>query len=67
MTLSFKLLLYHCMISVMIPPILILATHAQVDKVKTLNESTQVKSTEEHLEEAFEEQVRLDDYIKTKD
>ncbi|XP_048033827.1 zinc transporter ZIP10 [Megalobrama amblycephala] len=56
LTLSFKLLLYHCMISVMIPPILILATHAQVDKVKKLNESTQVKSTEEHLVEAFEEQ-----------
>ncbi|KAK7129155.1 hypothetical protein R3I94_017384 [Phoxinus phoxinus] len=55
-TLSLKLLLYHCMISVMIPPFLILATHAQVDEVKKLNESTQVKSTQEQLEEAFEEQ-----------
>uniref|UniRef100_A0A672N6V9 Solute carrier family 39 member 5 n=1 Tax=Sinocyclocheilus grahami TaxID=75366 RepID=A0A672N6V9_SINGR len=51
-TLSFKLLLYHCMISVMIPAILVLATHVQVNK----KESTQVKSTQEHLEEAFEEQ-----------
>ncbi|KAL0157936.1 hypothetical protein M9458_046012, partial [Cirrhinus mrigala] len=53
MNLSFKLLLYHCMISVLIPSILILATHIQVNKS---NESTRVISTQEHLEEAFEEQ-----------
>ncbi|KTF90929.1 hypothetical protein cypCar_00007073 [Cyprinus carpio] len=55
-TLSFNLLLYHCMISVTIPAILVLATHVQVDKLRKSNESTQVKSTQEHLEEAFEEQ-----------
>ncbi|XP_067301914.1 zinc transporter ZIP5 [Pseudorasbora parva] len=55
-TLSLKLLLYHCIISVMIPPILALPTHPQVNKVKKLNESAQVKSALEHLEEAFEEQ-----------
>jgi len=55
--LSLKLLLYHCMISVMIPPFFILATHAQVDTIIKLNESTEVKSTQEQLEEAFEEQV----------
>ncbi|XP_016387925.1 zinc transporter ZIP5-like isoform X2 [Sinocyclocheilus rhinocerous] len=55
-TLSFNLLLYHCMISVMKPAILVLATHVQVDKLRKSNESTQVKSTQEHLEEAFEEQ-----------
>ncbi|XP_026055709.1 zinc transporter ZIP10-like isoform X3 [Carassius auratus] len=54
-TLSFNLLLYHCMISVMVPDILVQATH-QVDKLRKSNESTQVKSTQEHLEEAFEEQ-----------
>uniref|UniRef100_A0A672NA24 Solute carrier family 39 member 5 n=1 Tax=Sinocyclocheilus grahami TaxID=75366 RepID=A0A672NA24_SINGR len=54
--LSFNLLLYHCMISVMKPAILVLATHVQVDKLRKSNESTQVKSTQEHLEEAFEEQ-----------
>ncbi|XP_073679443.1 zinc transporter ZIP5 [Garra rufa] len=52
-TLSFKLVLYHCVISVMIPTILILATHVQVNKS---NESTQVISTRERLEEALEEQ-----------
>lgn len=52
------------MISVMIPPFLTLATHAQVNKVKKLNESTQVKSTQEQLEEAFEEQVCLEDFIQ---
>ncbi|KAK2885418.1 hypothetical protein QQF64_021217 [Cirrhinus molitorella] len=51
MTLSSKLVLYHCMISVMIPTVLILATHVEVN-----NESTQVISTQERLEEAFEEQ-----------
>ncbi|KAF4096513.1 zinc transporter ZIP5 isoform X1 [Onychostoma macrolepis] len=56
MTLSFNFLLYHCMISVMIPAIIVLATHVQVDKLRKSNESTQVKSTQEHLEEAFEEQ-----------
>ncbi|XP_059384151.1 zinc transporter ZIP5-like [Carassius carassius] len=55
MTLSFYLLLYHCLISVMIPAVLVLATY-QVDKLRKSNESTQVKSTQEHLEEAFEEQ-----------
>jgi len=45
------------MISVMIPPFFILATHAQVDTIIKLNESTEVKSTQEQLEEAFEEQV----------
>uniref|UniRef100_A0A671MVK2 Solute carrier family 39 member 5 n=1 Tax=Sinocyclocheilus anshuiensis TaxID=1608454 RepID=A0A671MVK2_9TELE len=54
--LSFNLLLYHCMISVMKPAILVLATHVQVNKLRKSNESTQVKSTQEHLEEAFEEQ-----------
>ncbi len=53
------------MISVMIPAILVLATHVQVDKLRKSNESTQVKSTQEHLEEAFEEQVRLDDSVKS--
>lgn len=65
MTLSFNVLLYHCMISVMIPAILVQATHVQVDKLRKSNESTQVKSTQERLEEAFEEQVRLDDSVKS--
>ncbi len=51
------------MISVMIPAMLVLATHVQVDKLTKSNESTQVKSTQGHLEEAFEEQVRLDDSV----
>lgn len=48
----------------MVPDILVQATH-QFDKLRKSNESTQVKSTQEHLEEAFEEQVRLDDYVKS--
>lgn len=54
MNLGLKLLLCRCMISVLIPTIPILATHIQVNKS---NESTRVISTQEHLEEAFEEQV----------
>ncbi|KAI2649607.1 Zinc transporter ZIP10 [Labeo rohita] len=53
MNLGLKLLLCRCMISVLIPTIPILATHIQVNKS---NESTRVISTQEHLEEAFEEQ-----------
>ncbi|XP_043080450.1 zinc transporter ZIP5 [Puntigrus tetrazona] len=55
-TLSFNLLLCHCMISVMIPAIFVMATHVQVDKLRKSNENPQVKSAQEHLEEAFEEQ-----------
>ncbi|XP_073795341.1 zinc transporter ZIP5 isoform X1 [Danio rerio] len=56
MTLSFKLLLYYCMISLLMPAIFILATRAQVDKFRKFNESTQTKSSQELFEEAFEEQ-----------
>lgn len=59
MEMSFKLVLY-CISFVIITPI-ILGTHAnndQIHKPRMLNKSAQAKSTQEHLEEAFEEQVR---------
>ncbi|XP_055044688.2 zinc transporter ZIP5 [Misgurnus anguillicaudatus] len=57
MKMSFKLELY-CISFVIIAPI-ILGTHANnghIHKPRMLNQSAQAKSTQEHLEEAFEEQ-----------
>lgn len=62
---SFRLVLYHCISSVIIVPIITLGTHAsnaQIDKLKMFNQSTQAKFTQEHMEEALEEQV-LDFFI----
>ncbi|XP_051961253.1 zinc transporter ZIP10 isoform X1 [Xyrauchen texanus] len=59
MNLSFKLVLYHYMSYVIILPNLTLAYHAQqalAGSLSMFNGSSQVKSTQEHLEEAFEEQ-----------
>lgn len=56
---SFRLVLYHCISSVIIVPIITLGTHAsnaQIDKPRMFNESTQAKSTQEHPGEALEEQ-----------
>lgn len=51
--------------SLIILPTITLGTHAnnaQIDKPRMFNASTQAKSTQEHLEEALEEQV-LDFFI----
>ncbi|XP_057219468.1 zinc transporter ZIP10 isoform X2 [Triplophysa rosa] len=56
---SFRLALYHCISSVIIVTVITLGTHAnnaQNDKPRMLNISAQAKSTQEHLEEALEEQ-----------